>query len=272
MLTQKSDLDGCFLTDKHRMVQSDDGSFTAYSTEFDEHYHSTKDGALLESLQKHVIPALLHVSSKEEISILDICFGLGFNTLATLYYMKKEGIKKRLTIYSPEFDKELIASLKHFVYPEIFLEFKEIIDAVSETGGYRDDSLHVSLYLGDAREFLRECKHQFDIVYQDAFSPSSNPILWTKEYFADIARVMKEDGILTTYSISLATRLALHVSRFHIYLYEPKGCRSSTLASLSTLKDYEAVDMSHKIACNPDAKPLSDLEIKSLQQGNKTLD
>ena len=261
MFIQKSHLNNSFLTDKHRMVQSDDGSFTAYSAEFDEHYHSTKDGALAESLQKHVIPALLHVSFKDEISILDICFGLGFNTLATLYYMKKEGIKKRLTIYSPEFDKELIASLKHFQYPEIFLEFKEIIYALSTTGEYQDESLHVSLYLGDAREFLSTCKHQFDIVFQDAFSPSSNPLLWTKEYFADIARVIKEDGILTTYSISLATRLALHGSGFHIYLYEPKGCRSSTLASLKELSGYERVDMAHKISCNPEAKPLSDLEI-----------
>lgn len=253
----------------HTMVQSEDGSFTAYSKEFDEHYHSTKDGALQESLQKHVIPALLHVRDKDEISILDICFGLGFNTLATLYYMKLMGIKKKLTIYSPEFDKELIASLKNFQYPDIFDEFKDIIYALSSSGEYKDErlhsegTLHVSLYLGDAREFLRTCKQTFDIVYQDAFSPSSNPILWTQEYFRDIARVIKEDGILTTYSISLATRLALHVNGFHIYLYAPEGCRSSTLASLSPLKNYEEVDMAHKIACNPDAKPLSDLEIKS---------
>ena len=245
----------------HTMVQSEDGSFTAYSKEFDEHYHSTKDGALQESLQKHVIPALLHVSQKDEISILDICFGLGFNTLATLYYMKKEGIKKKLTIYSPEFDKELITSLQYFKYPEIFLEFAPIITSLSKTGRYEDESLHVNLYLGDAREFLLTCKHSFDIVYQDAFSPSSNPILWTKEYFADLKKLMKEDGILTTYSISLATRLALHGNGFRIYLYQPEGCRSSTLASLRELKGYEAIDMLHKIACNPEAKPLSDLEI-----------
>ena len=250
-----------FNDETHTMVQSEDGSFTAYSKEFDEHYHSTKDGELQESLQKHVIPALYHVKDKEQISILDICFGLGFNTLATLYYMRKEGIKKKLTIYSPEFDKELIASLQYFKYPDIFAEFHPIIASLSTTGKYEDESLHVSLYLGDAREFLLTCKHSFDIVYQDAFSPSSNPILWTKEYFSDIARVMKKDGILTTYSISLATRLALHGNGFRIYLYQPEGCRSSTLASLTELKGYETIDMPHKIACNPEAKPLSDLEI-----------
>ena len=36
-------------------IQSDDGSYTAYSPEYNEHYHSTKDGALNESLKKHIV-------------------------------------------------------------------------------------------------------------------------------------------------------------------------------------------------------------------------
>ena len=72
------------------MVLSEDGSFTAYSKEYDEHYHSTKDGALNESILKHVLPAFKIKKNLEEINILDICFGLGFNTLATLYYHKKK--------------------------------------------------------------------------------------------------------------------------------------------------------------------------------------
>jgi hypothetical protein len=35
-----------FDSSKHKAIESEDGSFTAYSTEFEEHYHSTKDGAL----------------------------------------------------------------------------------------------------------------------------------------------------------------------------------------------------------------------------------
>ena len=250
-----------FDTDGHKMVQSEDGSFTAYSKEFDEHYHSTKDGALQESLQKHVIPAFELSKEKDELTILDICFGLGFNTLATLYYMKREGIQKKLSIFSPEFDKELINSLQHFQYPAIFDEFKEIIISLSTTGEYKNNDLHVSLYLGDAREYLLTCKEKFDIVYQDAFSPASNPILWTKEYFQDVRRLMKEDGVLTTYSISLQTRLALYENGFHIYLATPEGCRSSTIASPSQIEGYEEIDMPHKISCNPDVKALSDVDI-----------
>lgn len=249
-----------FDSQSHKMVQSEDGSFTAYSKKFDEHYHSTKDGALQESLQKHVIPAFELSKDKDELTILDICFGLGFNTLATLYYMKANNIKKKISIYSPEFDKKLVRSLQHFKYPDIFDDFKEIINALSSTGEYTDETIHVSIYLGDAREYLLTCKERFDIVYQDAFSPASNPILWTKEYFRDIKNLIKDDGVLTTYSISLKTRLALHENGFNIYLLSADGCRSSTIASPILLESYEAIDMPHKISCNPDVKVLSDLD------------
>ena len=252
-----------FESDKHTMVQSEDGSFTAYSSEFEEHYHSTRDGALQESLKKHVIPAFEHHKEKDEITILDICFGLGFNTLATLYYVKQQGLNKKLRIFSPEFDAELIASLRSFTYPEIFKPFLPIIEALSTENVYEDEQLYIELYIGDAREFLRTTAERFDIVYQDAFSPAVNPMLWTKEYFSDIARLIKDDGILTTYSMALKTRLALYENGFNIYINRGEGYRDATLASKAKLSGYEAVDMPHKIACNPDVQPLHDNEIFS---------
>jgi tRNA U34 5-methylaminomethyl-2-thiouridine-forming methyltransferase MnmC len=245
--------------EKHRIVRSDDGSCTAYSSQFDEHYHSTKDGALNESLQKHVIPALSLQQGKPEVTILDICFGLGFNTLATLYYLEHHGIDQRVRIFSPEFDAELIASLAEFPYPEIFEPFRPVIRSLSTMGHYRDERVEITLYIGDAREYLRDTTECFDIVYQDAFSPGTNPMLWTLEYFADLARLMAPDAVLTTYSTALATRLALHQNGLNVYLNRGEGYRNATLASKrETLEGYELVDMAHKIACNPEAEPLRD--------------
>jgi tRNA U34 5-methylaminomethyl-2-thiouridine-forming methyltransferase MnmC len=245
----------------NRMVRSDDGSCTAYSVHFGEHYHSTKDGALTESLQKHVIPALKLQREKHEITILDICFGLGFNTLATLYYLKANNIRKRVRIFSPEFDGDLVRSLRDFAYPEEFAPFTPMIRALSETGRYEDESVMIVLYIGDAREYLRHCNERFDIVYQDAFSPQVNPQLWTREYFADIARLIKNDGVLTTYSTALKTRLALHENGFNVYLNSGEGFRNATIASKGELAGFKKVDMRHKIACNPDISPLLDVEM-----------
>ncbi len=242
----------------HTMTLSEDGTYTAYSKEYEEHYHSTKDGALQESLLKHVLPAFKIKQYQQRINILDICFGLGFNTLATLYYYKKNNLTSKLNIYSPELDASLVSSLKNFSYPKEFDEFRYIILELCENGIYDDDFFHIEIFLGDAREYVRKFTKKFDIVYQDAFSPSSNPSLWTQEYFSDIENVMKEDGILTTYSIALATRLALWKNNFMVYINKEDGIRNATVASMCELKEFIQVDMEHKIACNPDAKPLRD--------------
>lgn len=247
-----------FNNELHTITLSEDGTYTAYSKEYDEHYHSTEDGALKETLLKHVEPAFSSLQIKSEINILDICYGLGFNTLSTIYYHKKNFLTSKVNIYSPELDATLLASLENFTYPKEFEDLKEIILKLSQDGVYKDEFFYIEIFVGDAREYIRKFTNKFDIVYQDAFSPSTNPILWTLEYFADIKNAMKEDGVLTTYSIALATRLALWQNGFNIYTNSSANIRVSTLASKGKLQNFKEVDMEHKISCNPDAKPLRD--------------
>ena len=248
-----------FDTLSHTMTLSEDGSFTAYSKEYNEHYHSTKDGALKESLVKHVIPALTLKQHQDEVTILDICFGLGFNTLATIYYVEQNKITSKLNIYSPELDATLVKSLTSFTYPKEFKNIEHVISALVKEGSYKDENIYIELFVGDARKYILDFQDSFfDVVYQDAFSPSVNPILWTKEYFSDIRRIIKEDGILTTYSIALATRLALYENGFKIYLNSGEDYRTATLASPSSIAGLKEVDVKHKISCNPDAKSLRD--------------
>ncbi len=242
----------------HTMTLSEDGSYTAYSKEYEEYYHSTRDGALYESLVKHVKPAFSVKKNQDKIYILDICYGLGFNTLATLYYHQKNSLTSKLYIYSPELDESLVKSLINFTYPKEFEDFRHIINAISKEGVYEDENFYIEVFLGDAREYVRRFSKKFDVVYQDAFSPSANPTLWSLEYFAELQHGMKEDAVLTTYSIALATRLALYKNGFKIYLNEGKGFRKATIATLGELEEFVEVDMEHKILCNPNAVPLRD--------------
>ncbi|HEX5709712.1 MAG TPA: MnmC family methyltransferase [Sulfuricurvum sp.] len=239
-------------------VQSEDGSYTAYSAEYDEHYHSTKDGALNESLRKHVEPAFTLHSGKNHLKIIDICFGLGLNTLATLYYRDTYFPNTALEIYSPELNGELVKSLVTFPYPEIFEGYGDIIHALSTKGHYQDERTSIVVEIIDARIAMRELEGVWDVCYQDAFSPSANPMLWTKEYFADVARLMGDKGIITTYSIALATRLALYENGLSVYLNRGEGYRNATIASVRDLDEFEKINMEHKIACNPMVRSLRD--------------
>lgn len=86
-------------------------------------------------------------------------------------------------------------------------------------------------------------------------------MLWTYEYFEDIKNSMKDDGIITTYSIAFKTRLALHKLGFNIYLKKNEDVRDSTVATQKKLNIYEEVDMEHKISCNPNLLVSMDKDI-----------
>lgn len=245
-------------------VKSEDGSYTAFSAEYNEHYHSTKDGALHESLVKHVQPAFLLHSHKDHLKIIDICFGLGFNTLATLYYRDIHFPDTTVEIFSPELNGELIASLNTFPYPEIFKPYLSIIASLVECGVYEDERTKITVVIADARIAMRELRGVWDVCYQDAFSPSANPLLWTREYFADVARLMGDEGVVTTYSIALAIRMGLYENGFNVYLNAGEGYRSATVASVRLLCEYEKIDVEHKMRCNPGTTSLCDVDYIAL--------
>jgi len=246
------------LRPQKELVLCQDGSHTLYSKEFDEAYHSSKDGALYESLEKYVKPSLHYTAHKDKIVILDICFGLGYNSFATLYHIKKHKLQKKVHIISPEFDKGLISSLKDFAYPCEFESLKEIIHILSEKFFYEDEQFKIEILLADARESIPQIKEKIDIVYQDAFSPAHNPLLWTREYFADIRRICADDAVLTSYSTAIASRMGLYENGFFIFVHRAEMMRYSTVASLRMLEGLEYIDMELKKSRNLEAKSMRD--------------
>lgn len=67
---------------------TNDGSVGLFSPEADDIYHSTY-GALTEAFEKFVLPANIDnfLKNNDEIKILDICFGIGYNTKSLLNYI-----------------------------------------------------------------------------------------------------------------------------------------------------------------------------------------
>lgn len=249
----------------HASAQTADGSVTLYSDEFGEHYHSLKDGALTETLYKHVIPAYTYVSQKglEEVSVLDICFGLGYNTLATLYYFRQQGFKGKIYIESPEMDESLITNLANLEYPGEFSSLLPVIDALSKNRTYRDESNEVKIVIGDAREMIKETKTKYHVVYQDPFSPKKNPLLWTEEYFTDIKVHLYETSILTTYSQATPVRMGLYKQGFYLFEQEVERIRPGTIASLEQISGLKPIDMALKLQRNPLAKALHDSDFSA---------
>jgi tRNA U34 5-methylaminomethyl-2-thiouridine-forming methyltransferase MnmC len=245
------------------LILTSDGSYTLYSKKFSQNYHSAKEGALNESLSKYVVPALSYHKEKKELNILDICFGLGYNTLATLYYIKKNNLNIKVNIYSPEFNSELIKSLENFIYPEEFIDFKNIIKILSKELFYKNENCKIEIFNGDAREYLNKLNNiKFDIIYQDAFSSDVNRSLWTQEYFAQIKSILSNDAIIATYSIATPIRLSLYNNNLTIYEYKPDNTNKITIALNQKEKykniKYKYIDMELKQQRNKTAQALKD--------------
>jgi len=204
------------------IVATKDGSNTLFSQKYNQHYHNPDDGAINEALSKHIIPAFSFVQDKKELTILDICFGIGYNTFSTIYYILQNNLNIKVNIYSPELDANLVKSLDSFDFPKEFDEIKHIINSIAKTCKYEDEKIKIEVFIGDAREYIKSLdKNSFDIIYQDAFSSEVNFELWTKEYFEDIFALCKDDCIMSTYAIATPIRLSMYEAKFFIYEHRP---------------------------------------------------
>ena len=74
---------------------TNDGSVGLFSPEADDIYHSTY-GALSEAYEKFILPAELekYFENNSEIKVLDICYGIGYNTKSFLNFLLEKNILK----------------------------------------------------------------------------------------------------------------------------------------------------------------------------------
>lgn len=216
---------------------SEDGSFTLFNVEYQESYHSLRDGAVRETMQKHVLPPIqyLDLLKRPKISILDICFGLGYNSFFSVFYYLKMGYKGELEIYSPEKDCDLLPDLFKLIYPqEVSLldgeKITDVLEGLKQKSVYAKNRWRIECFWGNALEYLNHFEEGFfDVVYQDAFSPDKNPELWSKEYFQRLTKLVKDNGIITTYSQKSSVKNILKELGFYVYELKHEEIRNSRI-------------------------------------------
>lgn len=203
-----------------KKIITEDGSTTLYSKKYKEYFH-TKSGALEESFKKFIEPCNL----KQGAKILDIGFGLGYNSLAAIYSVKK------LSIIALEKDKEVLKAIQSLEAPNHLKKDFGIIKEAAKKLSYKDNEIEIIIILGDAVETVKTLNEKFDAVLLDPFSPSKNPELWTLEFFKDVRKLMKKKAVLATYSYARHVRENLGKAGFLVRDGPVVGRRSpSTLA------------------------------------------
>ncbi|MEI7942949.1 MAG: MnmC family methyltransferase, partial [Candidatus Riflemargulisbacteria bacterium] len=205
-----------------------DGSTTFWSDDFKEHYHD-KAGAILEAKEKFLKQA--NLDNKENVQLLDICFGLGYNSFVSMEYALLNN--KTLDITALEIDKRVAKMAeKHLDYGKAF-NWNHCLKQISKKGKYSKNNVNLSVFWGDARYLITKLPEKyFDVIYLDAFSSQHNSELWTIDFFLDIKKVIKDDGVLLTYSSAIPIRHALTLAGFYVGETPPvQRERGSTIAS-----------------------------------------
>ncbi|MBP7734716.1 MAG: hypothetical protein KA369_01960 [Spirochaetes bacterium] len=248
----------------HFLVKTGDGSYTLYLPEYDEHMHSLS-GAYEEALLKHVRPSGILGLNKSALQVLDVGFGLGYNTLALLAELERAGYLGVVTVFSLERDRSLAAALASITFDDdrgrLYTALQKAYIGGSSTAG----SASISVLFGDARENVRPLPDEaFDAVFFDPFSPSRNPELWSVDFFRQIYRTMNDQAVLTTYSSAPQVRSALLEAGFLIGRGPSVGGkREGTIASKSNIiPEITAHDMALLMA-NKRAVPYRDPELSA---------
>lgn len=184
-----------------KIYESSDGSKTLYWEQFDETYHSVH-GAFTESNHVFIQSGLeyfLRINQKQSIHILEMGFGTGLNAVLTYLAAQKNQIKinyhsiEAFPLQHNEYSKLNYSTLLD-INQEAFLNFHEC--KWNQTNKI-STNFELTKWNTTLQEF--QTNHSFDIIYYDAFAPSAQPELWTKEIFDSMFQKMNQKGVFVTY-------------------------------------------------------------------------
>ncbi|MBM0742266.1 hypothetical protein JOY44_11650 [Phormidium sp. CLA17] len=194
-------------------LPTEDGSFTFFSKTFNEAFHS-RFGAKQEAFLKFAQATdLADRAAQPSICLLDVCYGLGYNTAAALEVIWTVNPDCHVTLYALELD---ITVPQAAIAPPLIdiwsPPIQDILTAIAQQHHYITANLNATLLVGDARRTIQQLhpiNFQADAIFFDPFSPRRCPQLWTVEFFTLVAQCLISTGKLATYSRSASVRAAM---------------------------------------------------------------
>jgi tRNA U34 5-methylaminomethyl-2-thiouridine-forming methyltransferase MnmC len=217
---------------------TDDGSYTFFSEEFGQTFHS-KYGAKEESIFKYAVPTQLAAkASCGHLRLLDICYGLGYNSAAALSTIWRSNPNCTVEIIALELDRSVpISAIDHQILADWADPIPQLLARLVEGELIDTTRLQAQLIYGDARQTIQQVidrSFKADAIFLDPFSPLSCPQLWTIEFIDRVAQSCAVDGMIATYSCAAAVRTAMIQAGLAIADSLPVGRKApGTIASFN---------------------------------------
>lgn len=268
------------------LVETNEGSYTIKCQDSEETMH-TYHGGIRESLEKYIKPS--HLADRDEVSILDICSGLGYTAATCIEYLnhpRNNGDWPKLNIEMVEISALTLATGLILPSP---IESHKIIKKAIEDHLYNKgfltnrlveqdipENINININITDARtlvmdttenessvNFLRAHTAKFDAVFLIAFSPFVSPELYSLEFLSGLKPLLKSDGIFSSFSNAPMMRYSLIKAGFHIGEGPEFGRSGGTIASptLEMIEKPLSMDDERIVALTDAGVPLRDLTL-----------
>lgn len=207
-----------------------DGSHSLHSAQFGVSYHS-KYGAITETQHVFINAGLLHKAKEQSaLSVLEIGFGTGLNAYMTLLEAVNSNLQIDYVTYEAfPISQTQVKALNYTsqLQSDFHTSFEEMHLAPSGEKTELLPSFHFQKFIASFDEI--NYQDQFDVIYFDAFAPTSQPELWEAPLLQKMYDALKSGGVLTTYCAKGVVKRTLKAIGFTIEAIPgPPGKREMT--------------------------------------------
>lgn len=224
---------------KRNIIVTADGSKTIQIEDWNEQYHSIH-GAIQEAKHVFIKHGLLFYYEKgqlernrkiisetnQNISILEIGFGTGLNTLVTL--IEAEKLKTQIDYVGVEAYPVSSNEISELNYTEELSVDKKLFSKIHACSWEKQCTITSNFSLTKLQKYFKDISeiNTFNLIYFDAFGARVQPELWTETIFKIMYNSLKNNGVLVTYSAKGSVRRAMQAVDFTVERLEgPPGKR-----------------------------------------------
>ncbi len=204
-----------------QIITTADNSHTIKNEQFNETYHSER-GALLEAMHVFIEAGFRQVE-KAQVAVFEVGFGTGLNAWLTLLEAEKTG--QDVYYESIELYPIDISTSSSLNFAALTHGDAQLFDLLHQCEWNRPVAITPRFTLHKVKCNLLDYSHQqmFDVVYFDAFSPDTQPELWTENIFQNIYSSLNPNGLLTTYSSKGLVKQNLRSAGFRVQRLQGAG-------------------------------------------------
>lgn len=187
--------------DELSIIETSDGSNSISSKKYNASYHSLH-GAIEESMHIFISAGIYYKFRQglKKLKIFEMGFGSGLNAFLSVVAAQKHEIEIEYhSIELHPLKAEIYKSLNfHTFIPDAkYSQLMQLHECPWEETCAINDHFSIKKIHGDLHSV--ELNDHYDLIYYDAFAPSSQPQLWEEEIQRKLYGILKAKGALLTY-------------------------------------------------------------------------